>query len=216
MDTRNMNQEQISALVDGEATDTETAQALAALRTESGRAQWAAYHRIGDALRSDDLDVHMSDDFMARMSARLAAEPTVMAPAAIAKPQAITPLKRYMLPGAAAAALVLAVVLSTGSSPTVQEQGGQVVAALPAGAGLSGSTPSNTNMMLASATSGPVTGNPNAAAPQRLQAVRQGQDVILRDPAIDQYLMAHQRVSPSFYSSAQYARSTPVASDSEK
>jgi sigma-E factor negative regulatory protein RseA len=39
---------------------------------------------------------------------------------------------------------------------------------------------------------------------------------MLRDPDIDDYLLAHQRFSPSVYSTAQYARSATFATDTEK
>ncbi len=40
--------------------------------------------------------------------------------------------------------------------------------------------------------------------------------VYLRDPLIDQYLLAHQRFSPSVYSTAQYARSAAFANEKDK
>jgi len=40
--------------------------------------------------------------------------------------------------------------------------------------------------------------------------------VFLRDPQFDQYLLAHQRFSPSVYSTAQYARSAAFANDKDK
>jgi sigma-E factor negative regulatory protein RseA len=39
---------------------------------------------------------------------------------------------------------------------------------------------------------------------------------VMRDQGIDEYLMAHQRFSPSVYSSAQYARSATFANESGK
>jgi sigma-E factor negative regulatory protein RseA len=39
---------------------------------------------------------------------------------------------------------------------------------------------------------------------------------VLRAQGIDEYLMAHQRFSPSVYSSAQYARSATFANESGK
>jgi sigma-E factor negative regulatory protein RseA len=39
---------------------------------------------------------------------------------------------------------------------------------------------------------------------------------VLRDPRIDEYLLAHQRFSPSMFSTAQYARSATFATDSGK
>lgn len=68
----------LSALMDGEASAPESDTGLAALRTQSAaRADWADYHLIGDALRGLPPG---QDDFMARFSARLADEPTVLAP----------------------------------------------------------------------------------------------------------------------------------------
>jgi sigma-E factor negative regulatory protein RseA len=53
-----------------------------------------------------------------------------------------------------------------------------------------------------------------ASAESEVVAAQQGE--VLRDPRIDEYLMAHQRFSPSVYSSAQYARSATFASDTGK
>ncbi len=40
--------------------------------------------------------------------------------------------------------------------------------------------------------------------------------LVMRDQGLDEYLMAHQRFSPSVYSSAQYARSATFANESGK
>ncbi len=45
-------------------------------------------------------------------------------------------------------------------------------------------------------------------------AVADRNGAMLRDPRIDDYLAAHQRFSPSVYSSAQYVRSAAFVSDS--
>ena len=68
--------ERISALMDGEAHEAELDQDLARLRTDSAlRSKWDTYHLIGDALRGDVAPV-----IAASVTARLAAEPTVLAP----------------------------------------------------------------------------------------------------------------------------------------
>lgn len=68
----------LSALIDGETSASESDAGLAALRTHTAaRADWADYHLIGDAMRGVPSG---PDDFMARFSARLADEPTVLAP----------------------------------------------------------------------------------------------------------------------------------------
>jgi sigma-E factor negative regulatory protein RseA len=71
----------MSSLVDGEATAVPGGCALWRDDAEA-RATWHAYHLIGDVLRSDDLAVSARRDiaFLAGVRARLAAEPTVLAP----------------------------------------------------------------------------------------------------------------------------------------
>ncbi|HAT31834.1 MAG TPA: transcriptional regulator [Janthinobacterium sp.] len=66
--------EHISALADGELAASEVELAFAALDTPAGRAAWSVYHQIGHALRSDNCGADLSDDFGARMAARLAKE----------------------------------------------------------------------------------------------------------------------------------------------
>ncbi len=67
------------------------------------RADWQAYHLIGDVLRSPELAAPPGHDaaFMAGLRERLAAEPVVLAPAALAAP-APRPV-RWRLPAAAVA-----------------------------------------------------------------------------------------------------------------
>ena len=74
-----MNREQISALMDGEL-DEARAQALCAqMKNDESCECWAAYHMIGDALRSE---CFAQTGFARRFAERLAAEPTVLAPGA--------------------------------------------------------------------------------------------------------------------------------------
>jgi sigma-E factor negative regulatory protein RseA len=54
-----------------------------------------------------------------------------------------------------------------------------------------------------------------AASPNTITVASQDGE-ILRDPRIDDYLLAHQRFSPSVYSTAQYARSATFAVESDK
>src|ERR1700693_4574180 len=86
MNTKELSQEQISAFADGELPGAQADVVLAALRTEQGLAAWNAYHLIGDAVRSDEMAVEMSPEFFSKFSARLDAEPTVIAPVAAPEP----------------------------------------------------------------------------------------------------------------------------------
>jgi sigma-E factor negative regulatory protein RseA len=77
----------LSAVLDGAATHAETEGFLAALkRDDTLRQDWTEYHLIGDLMRGT---APASDDFMARLSAQLAVEPTVLAPRRSVWPQRV-------------------------------------------------------------------------------------------------------------------------------
>lgn len=201
MNTKDITQEQISALADGELSDAYVDMALAALRQADGRDAWDVYHQIGDIMRSDDMALTMSADFSARMAARLDAEPAI-----IAAPLAVTlqpseqiavgggqpvrvgvigvrrTIKRFALPGMAAAAVAAAAFIITPQTVVV-------------------SSPAAQQLTLASA---------SAVSDDRV-VTHAGE--VLRDSRMDEYLTAHQRFSPSLYSAAQYARPATFAPD---
>lgn len=197
MNTKDMTREQISALADGELPGEHIDVALAALRNKEGKADWDIYHQIGDMLRSDDMDVNLSPGFASRLSARLDAEPTVMAPVLAplgertASAASAGKARRWALPSMAAATAMATVAFFT--TP-------QLMVALNGEAELS-----EPAIKMASGTES--AGMVAASAPD---------GVVLRDPRIDDYLMAHQRISPSVYSTAQFARSANFAADSNK
>lgn len=199
MNTRNKTNESISLLADGEVSDAQIDAALAALESDEGRAEWAIYHQIGDALRSDELVLQMRAEFLPDLFARLEQEPVLIAPVAVSAPVPVatapTPTfaRRFALPGMVAAAAA-AFALFGGSQLMVAQK---APVSLPAAA----------TAMVASATSTP---GKNA------HSATSNQDELLRDPDIDQYLLAHQRFSPSLTSTAQFARSPALANDSEK
>jgi sigma-E factor negative regulatory protein RseA len=77
----------LSAVLDGAATHAETDACIAALkRDEALRQEWSEYHLIGDLMRGT---APVSDNFMARLSAQLATEPTVLAPRRSVWPQRV-------------------------------------------------------------------------------------------------------------------------------
>jgi sigma-E factor negative regulatory protein RseA len=114
----------ISELMDGELEPREAAGPLDALRTDDeARATWRSYHLIGDAMRDTRA---LSAGFAARVAAKLAAEPTVMAPARLA-PAAQRP--RWQLLSAAASLAAVALVGWVAFGP--QEEGASRVAQAP-------------------------------------------------------------------------------------
>lgn len=73
--------DRLSALMDGELDDKSAADLIAQLGRDPEAAQtWRTYQLISDAMRESRL---LSSDFTARLSERLAAEPTVLAPRAM-------------------------------------------------------------------------------------------------------------------------------------
>ena len=69
--------EDISRLVDGEISDAELDAVFAKLKQGKGKATWECYHVIGDTLRGGNI---ANPGFSQRFAARLAEEPTVLAP----------------------------------------------------------------------------------------------------------------------------------------
>ena len=74
------SKQQISAFADGELPDHEVETIMAVLKASDGRSDWDMYHQIGDTLRSETMALPLSAGFTAQLSARLAAEPPLLAP----------------------------------------------------------------------------------------------------------------------------------------
>ncbi|HUQ74802.1 MAG TPA: sigma-E factor negative regulatory protein [Burkholderiales bacterium] len=92
--------EQVSALMDGELDEHVAGEAISTLRGEGEAFQaWRTYHLIGDAMRDSRL---LSPGFTGRVAQRLAAEPTVLAPANLRR----APVQRFALAAAASLAAV--------------------------------------------------------------------------------------------------------------
>jgi len=123
--------ERLSALADGELDVAGTAAPCAAWSGDARlRADWHAWHLIGDVLRSEDLasDPRHDRAFCVQVRARLQAEPVVLAPA-LTTAGVGSRLPRRARPwtaaGAVAAGLVLVVgtfaVIKTGELPPAEQ-----------------------------------------------------------------------------------------------
>ena len=104
--------ERISRLMDGELEGAEADAAFRHLRHADGVSTWVCYHVIGDALRRFGAP---TPGFAERFAARLAAEPTVLAP----KPQNTNRLPRVW---AAAATVAAVLVVGSVAVSTLQPQ----------------------------------------------------------------------------------------------
>ena len=209
MKTNNMNNESVSAFADGEIDNAQLEAMMLECRQEQHLEAWDIYHQIGDILRSDEMAQNCSANFNKKLAAQLALEPTYFLPAApglhhrsqgIASDPTIqrSSRRRYarssrLISGIAAGAAVLyfgGAYLVEGNGKNDATNGLTASMRQQVGSGLT----------LAKAT--------QVAASNRV--------VVLRDPQIDAYLIAHQQFSPSLYSTAQFARAASFANDSAK
>lgn len=108
----------ISSLMDGELDEADRQACLDRLCGDTrGCADWALWHAAGDALRSSEVAMLHSPGFAQRMSARLAAEPAIVAPRA--RRGRFRLVRRVALPGVAAVAAVA--VLTVVAVPMLRE-----------------------------------------------------------------------------------------------
>jgi len=124
------NDEQISALMDGELHGTSQGSALSDLVDDPMlRQRWAHYHLISDAMKNSVPEI-LSHDLAARVGKALESEPAILAPQP--RPRVIPPFAKYVASVAVAASVTVAVILAV--QPVPQEDGAsgqQVAAATP-------------------------------------------------------------------------------------
>lgn len=117
--------QRLSALLDGELDAGECEALVEHLRHDKDACRsWALLSCVGDAMRSPEVASCHSDGFVARVSAALQGEPTVLAPAALPR-RAVA--RRWLLPGAGAA--VAAAVLIAVGLPSQQASAPEVTVA---------------------------------------------------------------------------------------
>jgi len=108
--------QRLSCLLDGELEAGECRSLIERLRSDEDACRtWVVLNCVGDAMRSAEVASWHSNGFVARVSAALAREPTVLAPSVLPPRPA---MRRWLLPGAGAVAA--AVVLVTIGLPSRQ------------------------------------------------------------------------------------------------
>jgi sigma-E factor negative regulatory protein RseA len=120
--------ERLSQLMDGELDDRSAAEVIESLgRDRYAVEAWRTYQLISDAMRDSRV---LSADFTARVSARLAAEPTVLAPRAM-RPE---PRRWFAVSAAAASLAAVGLVgwMALGPQPGVSPAPAPVAQAKPA------------------------------------------------------------------------------------
>ena len=186
--------EKISELMDGELDSREASVHVKRLKDESTlRENWDLYHLVGDAIRKETA---LSIDISKAVSARLAAEPTVMAPRFTAPRRTMT---RYAM-SAAAGLAGIAVVAWVAVNNSQLGQGPAILAT------------THTAPMTAATTSPPTV--PTQAVAQPTQFSDPASAIILaQDAEVEDYLLAHRAISSftTMHGSLPYVRA--VASD---
>ncbi len=173
--------ERLSALADGELDPAGSSTSCEAWARDAAlRADWHAWHLIGDVLRSEDLAADPRHDraFCANLHTRLRAEPVVLAPAP-ARADAVQRRSRRGGGWGAAGAVAAGVVLVVGTFAVVRP-GGSLPTAQIARADL----PSP-------ATASPAAGPDTDAAALPVAIVADSK--IIRDAQLERYLEAHKQ-----------------------
>jgi sigma-E factor negative regulatory protein RseA len=181
--------DELSSLMDGELDASAVGRACSQWRGDAqARANWHAYHLIGDVLRSDDLVSDATHDaaFLAAFRERLAKEPVVLAPAAVA-PSSQGRAKRRRT-WAASAAVAAGFMTVAGVLVVTQMSSG--LPGAQADAGLAVAPDVGSGMVAVSAGSAP--GLVNEQPPT---VVLNGQ--LIRDVRLDEYLAAHKKFGGS-------------------
>ena len=117
--------ERVSVLMDGELDDKSAAAAIQSLASErEARDAWRSYHLIGDLMRGS---APLSEGFAARITWKLAEQPTVLAPGRI-KPQ---PRRLFTVSAAAASLAAVALVAWLAFAPQPQVPAAPLAQAKP-------------------------------------------------------------------------------------
>ncbi|MCW5259750.1 anti-anti-sigma factor [Verminephrobacter eiseniae] len=178
MNNDEMN-ERLSALADGQLDAEELAAALAfAVDDENGRATWQLYHLVGDALRSPDLARPADPAFMPRLRAQLAKEALAARPRTLVQAPLMAPARSAATSAANASVFRWKMLAGLASLAALGVIGWSALAPLQSG-GFAG-VPAQSQA---------------AASAEPLVAVADtdGQQLMIRDPRLDELLAAHKQ-----------------------
>lgn len=212
--------ELISSMLDGELTDAQLDAVLIRLKSDEGKqmqAIWDQYHQVGDVLRSEDLALPLSADFSKKFSAVLDAEPVILAPKlntlSTEKVKESLSKSPYFAISSMAAAIMVAFIMAPQILPLLRPQA--TPEAQMAKAEQSDGFAAVPGVKLASNASSSGQANNSEKKEVEFAPKLENQVEMLRDPILDSYLLAHQKVSPSFDNGARYIKRANVVTSSE-
>jgi sigma-E factor negative regulatory protein RseA len=186
--------EQISALADGQLRGDALAEAMQCASDDEGMATWQLYHLVGDVLRSNELARADSGNvLLSRLREQMAQEPAMERPLALAPEPLLAVVSQAQMPAANASVFRWKMVAGVASLAAVAAIGWSSVGMLQGGGNVPGA-------QLASAGAPAIQvgqGVPAAAGlqPGAMVAVAdsEGQQVMIRDPRLDELLAAHKQ-----------------------
>lgn len=186
----NLNQkEMLSALADGQLSGNALTQALEFSSQDEGRETWQLYQLVGDVLRSPELARPVDNgDFLARLRTQLAQEAAPVAQATASSPTAPAQpvLTQFTPPPQAANDSVFRWKMVAGLASLAA-----VATLVWSAVGGLGGPPAGAQM---AAVPAPVTASVSVQAPAVSLADNQApQQVMIRDPRLDELLAAHKQ-----------------------
>jgi sigma-E factor negative regulatory protein RseA len=191
-DVMTTKREQISALADGQLHGDAFADAIACTGDDEGLATWQIYHLVGDVLRSSELARADSGNvLLSRLREQMAQEAPVRSPAALAPEPALGVVAQARLPAANASVFRWKMVAGVASLAAVAAIGWSSVGMLQGGRGVSGAQMASVGAPVIQAAPAPQ----GVMQPGSMIAVaeNEGQQVMIRDPRLDELLAAHKQ-----------------------
>ncbi|WMW82404.1 sigma-E factor negative regulatory protein [Undibacterium cyanobacteriorum] len=242
MDTSDKLKQQVSQAVDGDLSEEQLSQLIAQLRTADREVlvdTWNEFHMVGDLLRSDELSSPLSTNFSAKVMQSLDSEPILVRPPAGTSNYSRTQVPTHELPAAANAPRYLAITSIAAAVMVAFVMAPQIIASFnPASINsnsmaknessdsfsnnvrlASNSRPDSTQLEDAAQRSDANNGNTSKSQTAKETEFAQkleNQVEMLRDPRLDSYLQAHQKVSPTFDSSARHIQRANVVPETNE
>lgn len=184
--------EQISALADGQLHGDAFAEAMACTDDDEGLGTWQLYHLVGDVLRSNELArADGSNLLLSRLREQMAQEAPVQRPVALVPEPALTVVAQAESPAANASVFRWKMVAGVASLAAVAAIGWSSVSALQGGRGAPGAQLASAGAPVIQAAQAPQGVAPSA--PLVAVADNEGQQVMIRDPRLDELLAAHKQ-----------------------
>ena len=191
-DVTTTKREKISALADGQLHGDAFADAMQCAGDEEGMATWQLYHMVGDVLRSNELArTDGSNLLLARLRDQIAQEPLVARPTALSPEPAMAVVAQAELPAANASVFRWKMVAGVASLAAVAAIGWSSIGVLQGGGSVPGPQMASAGAPVIQASQFPVAAP--AVAPVVAVAEGEGQQVMIRDPRLDELLAAHKQ-----------------------